>query len=295
MKIIVTGSLGHVGKPLTKALAQKGHQVTVISSKQEKQKDIEIMGATAAIGSLEDGRFLASTFAGADAVFAMIPPAFGEPDQIAYYRRLGNRYADAIRQSGIRHVVHLSSYGADLDKGTGFILGSHNVEAILNGLPNVAVTHLRAMYFYYNLYHHIGMIKSAGFIGSNYGGNDRLVMVDPRDIAAAAAEELTSPATGRNVRYVASDEHTTAEVARVLGAAIGKPELTWVTFTNEQTLQALEQNGMPEHAAAMLVELNAAIHSGIMFVEYDRNKPTVMGDVKLEDFAKEFAAAFNQG
>lgn len=295
MKITVTGSLGHVGKPLTKALVQKGHAVTVISSRQDKQKDIEALGAAAAIGSLEDGHFLSSAVAGADALFAMIPPAFGEPDQIAYYSRLGNRYAGAIRQSGVKHVVHLSSYGADLDKGTGFILGSYNVEAILNGLPNVAVTHLRALYFYYNLYHFTGMIKSAGFMGSNYGGDDRVVLVDPKDIAAAAADELTAPATGRNVRYVASDESTATEIARVLGAAIGKPELTWVTFTNEQTLQALEQNGMPKHAAAMLVELNAAIHSGILFVDYDKNKPSVMGGVKLEDFAKEFAAAFHQG
>lgn len=286
--------MGHVGRPLTTALVQKGHRVTVISSKGDKQKDIEALGATAAIGSLEDVDFLSSAFTGADAVFAMIPPAFGEPDQIAYYRRMGNHYAEAIRRSGVKHAVHLSSYGAELDKGTGFILGSHNVEGILNDLTDTAVTHLRAMYFYYNLYHFTGMIKSAGFIGSNYGGSDRLVMVDPKDIAAVAAEELTSSAAGKKVRYVASDEHTAAEAARILGTAIDKPDLKWITFTDEQTLNALEQNGMPKHAAAMLVELNAAIHSGIMFIEYDKNKPSVMGAVKLEEFAEEFAAAFNQ-
>jgi nucleoside-diphosphate-sugar epimerase len=40
MKVIVTGSLGNIGKPLAKELVQKGHTVTVISSKPEKQKDI---------------------------------------------------------------------------------------------------------------------------------------------------------------------------------------------------------------------------------------------------------------
>jgi len=40
MKIVVTGSLGRISKPLTKSLVQKGHQVTVISSKQEKKKEI---------------------------------------------------------------------------------------------------------------------------------------------------------------------------------------------------------------------------------------------------------------
>ena len=74
MKIILTGSLGHISKPLTTILVQKGHTVTVISSKPEKQKDIEALGATAAIGSIEDVDFLTTTFSGADVVYTMIPP-----------------------------------------------------------------------------------------------------------------------------------------------------------------------------------------------------------------------------
>ena len=191
MKIIITGSLGHVGKPLTEELVAKGHAVTVISSKAEKQKDIEALGANAAVGSLEDADFLVSILDGADAVFAMIPPNFAAPDPREHYRTIGNNYAQAIKQTGVKRLVHLSSWGAHLDKGTGFILGSHDVENLLNELPaDVAVTHLRAGYIYYNLYNYVEMIKTAGIIGANYGGDDRIVMVDPKDIAAAAAEEL---------------------------------------------------------------------------------------------------------
>lgn len=143
--------LGNIGKPLTTQLVEKGHMGTVISSKPEKQKDIEALGATlavsaklhAAIGSLEDVDFLVSTFTGADAVFAMVPPNYAAPDPREYYRGLGNNYAQAIQQSGVKHLVYLSSFGAHLDKGTGFILGSYDVEGILNGLSDVAVTHLR--------------------------------------------------------------------------------------------------------------------------------------------------------
>jgi nucleoside-diphosphate-sugar epimerase len=46
MKIILTGSLGHIGKPLAQELVQKGHAVTVISSNPEKQKDIEALYKT---------------------------------------------------------------------------------------------------------------------------------------------------------------------------------------------------------------------------------------------------------
>ncbi len=71
MKIVLTGSIGHIGKPLTEKLVQKGHSVTVISSKAERQKEIEALGAKAAIGTMEDANFLTTTFKGADIAYLM--------------------------------------------------------------------------------------------------------------------------------------------------------------------------------------------------------------------------------
>ena len=80
MRIVVTGSLGHISKPLTQELVQQGHSVQVISSTPATQAAIEAVGATAAIGTLEDASFLSATFAGADAVYTMLPPPpFADP------------------------------------------------------------------------------------------------------------------------------------------------------------------------------------------------------------------------
>ena len=131
MKIIVTGSLGNISKPLATELVQQGHAVTVISSQPERRAAIEALGATAAIGSFEDTDFLAATFAGADALYAMVAGGYQESDSRAYFQRIGRHYAQAIQQAGVRRVVHLSSWGAHRDHGTGGILGSHDVEEIL--------------------------------------------------------------------------------------------------------------------------------------------------------------------
>jgi len=292
MKIVITGSLGNISKPLATALMQKGHAVTIISSDPKKRAAIETLGATAAIGSLHNADFLVAAFTGADVVYTMVPPNFAVADPIAYYQLIGNNYANAIKQSGIKQVVHLSSWGAHLDKGTGMIVGSHQVEKILDELTDVVITYLRPCSFYNNLYHYIPMIKAAGFMGTNYGGDDKVVLVSTRDIADAAVEELEVQNTGKKIRYIASDEHTCNEIASILGAAIGKPDLKWLTFTDEQTQAAMEQNGVPAHIAAKLVELNASIRSGAIRGDYDLHQPTVLGKVKLADFAKEFAAAF---
>lgn len=78
MKIVITGSLGNVAKPLTQQLAATGHDLTVISSNEARKHDIESLGVTPAIGSITDVDFLTQTFQGADAVFVMTPPAISE-------------------------------------------------------------------------------------------------------------------------------------------------------------------------------------------------------------------------
>ena len=292
MKITVTGSLGNISKPLAKQLIAAGHDVTIVSSSADKVKDIEALGAKAAIGSIADAAFLTRAFAGADVVYTMVPPNFGTTDYRKYVSDSARNYADAIRNNGITRVVNLSSIGADIDGGTGQISGVHDGEQVLNALEGVAIKHLRAGFFYVNLYANIDMIKHLGFIGANYGPDTRLIMVHPEDIAAAVAEELQTPFTGKSVRYITSDERSTSEVAAVLGAAIGKPDLKWVQFTDEQALDGMLQAGLPEPIGRNFIEMNKAVGSGILWKDYDAlgNKPT--GKIKLEDFAKEFAERF---
>ena len=113
MKIIVTGSLGQISKPLTEELVEKGHSVTVISSNPERQKDIEALGAKAAVGMMEDANFLTAAFTGADAVYCMI--SAGDASIIA------DNYKQAIQQTNVKRVVHLSSVDAHTDKNNGFL------------------------------------------------------------------------------------------------------------------------------------------------------------------------------
>jgi uncharacterized protein YbjT (DUF2867 family) len=103
MNIVVTGSLGNISKPLAQTLVQQGHSVTVVSSKAERQKDIEAVGAKAAIDTVEDASFLAATFAGADAVYPMLP-RFNNFNPTALKvetaRNLATAYAETIQTSG---------------------------------------------------------------------------------------------------------------------------------------------------------------------------------------------------
>jgi uncharacterized protein YbjT (DUF2867 family) len=296
MKITITGSLGNISKPLTQELVQKGHEVTVISSSVEKQAEIEALGASAAIGSVEDVTFLTKAFTGADAVYCMIPRAnYFDPnlDLDAFTRTIGNNYAEAIKNSGVKRVVFLSSIGAHLEQNSGIIQRYNEIEAVLNKL-DVAITFMRPTSFFYNLLAYIPSIKSQDIIAGNYGGDRMIPWVSPNDIAAAIAEEITTPLDGKKVRYVASEELTGDETARILGEAIGKPDLKWVLISDEETLNGLVNVGIQPKIAKGLVEMYAGLYNGVLGEDYNKNKPAEMGKTKLADYAKEFAAICNQ-
>lgn len=89
MKIIVSGSLGNISKPLAQQLIAQRHSVHIITTDPGKSQAISDLGATAAIGSVTDAAFLTGSFAGADAVYAMVPPNFAAPDPIVYYEQVG--------------------------------------------------------------------------------------------------------------------------------------------------------------------------------------------------------------
>jgi len=305
MKIIVTGSLGNISKPLTEILVKQGHMVTVVSSDSKKQAAIKELGATPAIGSISDISFLTNTFKSADAVYAMIPLRFTEPYLSDYLRRMAQNYADALKEAGTKRIVLMSGWAADLVRG-------ENVEDVFEGL-DASITIMRPASFYTNFYQSMDLIKGKGFIGKfltlrycglwalltgrtgllmgNYGGDDRVVFVSPKDIAEAVAEELLLYPEKTTIRYVGSEEMTCNEAARVIGAAVGKPWLKWVLLSDKEMLQGLKMAKVPEKLAGTLVEMQAVMHSGKTLDSFHRSRPE-MGKIKLADFAKEFAEVY---
>jgi len=292
MKIAITGSLGNVAGPLTKKLLAEGHQLTVISSSEDRKKDIEALGAAAAIGSITDASFLARSFSGADAVFAMTPPNLGLQNIVENTAAAGKAIIEGVKQAGVKRVVLLSSIGADLEDGTGPIKGLHAIENAYKELEGVNVTFLRAGYFYINFNNSIPMIQHSGILGSNLDADTQIQLVHPKDIAAAAAEELVKEASGINVRYIVSDVKTPAEITTAFGNAIGKPELPWITFSDADNEQGMVQAGVPAEIASLYTEMGRGLREGNIQADFINSGHSIDGKVKLEDFAKEFAAAF---
>lgn len=297
MNITITGSLGNISQPLAEQLIAKGHQVTVISHNPERAQAIEQLQAIPAIGSIEDAHFLLKAFNNADAVYTMIPPNYHTTDIRAYMKAVGDRYARAIAQAGVGHVVNLSSIGAHIPDGPGPTGANYYVEQQLNALKDTHVLHLRPGMFYTNFYGSMPMIRHQHIIGNNFDATANMVLSHPHDIAAAAADALnTLSFTGNTVRYIASDEKNGGEIAAILGQAIGEPSLNWVEFSDEAMLQGMLQNGLSEQMATVyVIEIGVALREGTLFEDYRQHAHQAFGQRSLTDFAKEFAFVYNAG
>ncbi|MBX9781864.1 MAG: NAD(P)H-binding protein [Chitinophagaceae bacterium] len=295
MNYVLTGGAGHITKPVAEQLLNAGHRVTIISRNADNVKDLVAKGAAVATGSVEDAAFLKEAFKGADAVYLMIPPNFvPEGGWRTYQNKVTDNYINAITSNNIKKIVVLSSVGAHMGNGAGPVDGLADLEKKLATLTDVNVKFLRPSYFMYNLFGMIPLIKGMNLMGGNYGNTDeKLALVHTNDIAEAAAEELLKlDFTGQTVRYIAGDERHPNEIAEVLSAAIGKPGIPWVVFSDEQALGGMLQSGLPETLAQGYTDLGKALRTGEAQTDYWKHKP-VLSKTKLEDFAKEFAGAFN--
>jgi uncharacterized protein YbjT (DUF2867 family) len=300
MNIVITGSIGHIGKPLTQELVKKGHSVTVISSKAERLVEIEAIGAKAAIGTFQDIEFLTQTFKGADIVYLMeawegIGSIFDkEVDFVAAFNKIGNNYKSAVEQSGVRKIVHLSSIGAHTNKGTGSLYLHNSVENILKQLPDeVAIKFIRPPSFFTNTFRFLPAIKAKDAIFNSYGGDKKEPWVSPLDIASFIVEEMEKPFSGKTPYYVASEELSPNEVAHIIGEAIGKPDLKWLVIPEDKMLNQMLEAGINEFIANGFIAMQAAQGSGSLYEDFNLNRPK-FGKRRLQDLTDEIANIYHK-
>lgn len=294
MKITVTGSLGNISRILIEKLVSAGHEVKVITSNTERVNEIEQLNAIPLVGSIENYGFVKKAFEGSDGVYLMIPPNFRSNDLKQYIKTVGEQYAAALKETGVKYAVNLSSIGSHLENGLGPTGSNYYVEQKLNELQHVNVLHLRPGMFLTNFYGAIPMMKYQNMLGNNFGGTVNLPLTHPKDIAEMAFKALNEGSvSGKQIQYIVSDEKNGFEVARTLSNAVEKPGVNWIEFSDEQLLDTLVQNGFSEQMAKVyMVEIGVALKDGSFMEDYNKNKSLSAGGTTLQDFSKEFAIAY---
>ena len=290
---VITGATGNIGKVLTETLLTKGKKVRVVGRSAERLQPLVEKGAEAFVGLVTDGAAMTDAFDGAQAAFLMVPPNYAAEDSRAYVNQVGESYVRAIRQTGLRFIVNLSSVGAQLSNGAGPISALHDVEQKLNQLPNINILHLRCAFFMENLFFGMDFIKNQNINGSTLKGDLLIPMVATHDIARFAAERLLSlDFFGQSTRELLGQRDLSMkEATQILGRAIGKNDLPYIQFSYEQAEQALRAMGASQDAARSLNEMDRALNEGRVRALEQRTAANTT-PTSFEQFAQIFAAVY---
>jgi uncharacterized protein YbjT (DUF2867 family) len=288
---LILGASGHTGSIIADALLLKGEKVRVVGRDVGRLERFVRKGGEAVTANVSDAAALTKAFSGADAAYLMLPPVNSREDQ----ERQSDAIAKAVKESGLRYAVHLSSYGAQVPEGTGPVAGLHSSEQKLNAISGLNVLHLRAAYFMENNLAAIGMIHGMGIVGNALLPDLKLPMIATRDVGDYAARRLQDlDFSGKQTRELLGERDLSmTEATAVIGRGIGKLDLHYEQFPYDRMQQALTQMGIPPKTAAQYIELYKAINAGVLVAQEPRSRENST-PTSFEDFVRDvFAPAYH--
>jgi uncharacterized protein YbjT (DUF2867 family) len=288
---VILGASGNTGTIIAEFLLSKGKKVRVVGRDAGRLQRFVRKGAEAYTADLSDAVALTEAFRGAHAAYLMLPPITSREDQ----ERESDAIAKAVKQSGLRCAVHLSSYGAHVPEGTGPVVGLHSSEQKLNAISGLTVLHLRPAYFMENNLAAIGMIHGQGMFGHVLLPDLKLPMIATRDVGDHAAQRLLElDFSGKQTRELLGERDLSmTEATAAIARGIGKPDLRYEQFPYDQMQQVLTQMGFPLKRAAVYIEMFKAINAGVLAPQEPRS-PENSTSTSFEKFVQDvFAAAYH--
>ncbi|WP_062437987.1 NmrA family NAD(P)-binding protein [Herbidospora daliensis] len=278
----ITGVTGHVGGAAARELLSRGEAVRAVVRDAAKGAGWSAEGAEVAVADLGDRAALAEALRGCAGAFVLLPTDLSPADPDAFHRALADTIAGAVADSGVPHVVLLSSIGAELAEGTGPIRWLHHLE---NGLraTGTRVTAIRSWHFQEKAEMLLGAVLQGVYPVFAESADVPTTMIATRDIGVVAANALLSPAPGSEVVDLDGHRYTEREVAEELSAALGRP-LQVVTVPREGWAGAMVDAGLPPRIAAELAELYDAERLGLYRTCGDRTVtcPTELAETMRE-------------
>lgn len=264
MTIAVLGATGRTGSRVARGLLEQGHKVRTLGRDTATLSAYWDLGAEIRVGSMTDQAYLTKSLQGTRAVYALLPHDPFVEGYLAQQRAAGEALVNAIRDSGVQHIVVLSSLGAEQPSGTGAIESLHDQEARLRALPGVNVIFLRPALFFETLEASLPVVRATGVLIDAVAPDLPVAMISTRDIAAAAVHALASlDWRGIHVQELLGPEDLTyREVARQLGRALDLPDLQYVQVAYEEMARMLREAGFAPDIAELAVGISRGLNEG---------------------------------
>ena len=252
--ILVTGATGNAGSHVVRALLGQKEEVRVFARDADRARALFGEAVDIAPGDFADVKSMRAALDGAEAMFLS---GADNPCRVAWETAM----IDAAVEQGVERVVKLSSITAAPGAPVAFWDWHGQIEEHLRTARISAVV-LRSSFFMSNLLAAAGQVAHEGRFFAP-AGEARIAMIDPRDVGAAAACMLTTPAYVHGAFVLTGPAAITyADVAAELSAATGR-DVEFVDVPGEAARDAMIETGVPAFAAEQIVAIFEQAKQGV--------------------------------
>ncbi|MEE8525268.1 MAG: SDR family oxidoreductase [Thermoanaerobaculia bacterium] len=280
--ILVTGATGQAGTEVCVELAKLPEVEVRAAVHTAAKRELLPAGVTPVPFDVEDPATVTAAVQGAEKLFLLTP---GGPAGPAATRVI----TEAAKQSGIRHIVKLSSLDPERQPQAPTDLWAQETEAMVRdtGIP---YNFLRPTWFFQNF--------SKGYFTPLLMqrtlvlpfGDGRAGWLDSRDIAAMAAKLLTEDGREGEI-YTPTGPRTVSlhEIAAAFSEVTGR-EVRYRSPSDEEWIAGQTAMGLPEEAARAALALVAKTRDGYATDITDHvERLTGRPPRSLEEFARDHA------
>lgn len=276
---VVTGATGDVGKVVVEKLKAHGHKVRPISRSTGQ--------------SFDDAVGLRQAFSGSAGAFLMIPFDIKAPDLHKWEDQIGTKLAEAVKAARLRRVVLLSGTSAHLKSGSS--LGAAMMEDRLDGAGLAELVHVRGAFIMENFIKGLPFAEQAktGVYSTAFKPDVATPMIASKDIGEnVAALLMEKPFHQPRVRELLGPrDYTMEEATRILGSAIGMPDVRYVQCSYEDARKGMLSMRVSPSFADAVMHTARSFNEGDVWAKEKRSihntTPTTLEQFARYAFQKE--------
>lgn len=246
--ILVTGATGTVGSELVQQLLDKKQKVRVFTRDASKVAHL-VERVECAVGDLSKPETVDAAMRGVERLFLVTASTQQDINVI-----------EAARRTGVQHIVKLSTIEAGHEPMIGHGKYHREREDLIRA-SGLAWTFLRPTMFASTTLEWADSIKRLACVQFP-GGEGKISVVDPWDIAAVAAVALTSEGhAGQGYALTGPELLTMGDMVHIIAEQLGKP-IRHINMTDAEAREMMRKSGLPEYVIEGLIEVFAANRSG---------------------------------
>ena len=263
--IIITAPAGQIGHQVLGNVLSSGEPIRVIVRnpsrlRTEARERVEVVQ-----GSHGDIDVIDQAFAGADAVFWLVPPDPHANSAEAAYVDFTRPACDAFKRHGVQRVVGISALGRGTvaARHAGLATASLAMDDLIAS-TGVSYRALTMPSFMDNLLRQVPAIKDRGVFVTPISGDRKLPSCATRDIAAAAARLLLdgSWSGAGHVAVLGPEDLSFNDMAQIMSEVLSQP-VRYQQITGQALKDRLTGAGMSDAMAQATVDMMIAKDQGL--------------------------------